>query len=239
MKDLYLSILIPCLNEEETIEQTVRKAKTFLDENNILGEVLVVDNDSSDNSETLAIKAGARVVKEKNRGYGNALKCGNLNAKGKYIIMGDADGSYDFSNLNPFIEKLESGADLVIGNRFATKMEKNAMSFSHKYIGNPFLSFIGRKMFDIEVKDFHCGLRGYRKDKILKLDLQTNGMDYASEMIIRAKLEKYTIKEVPITLYKDGRINTRSHLNSFKDGMLHLKTMFRLYKKDKIMKKEM
>lgn len=231
MTKMELTILIPCKNEEETIGNCIDIAKGFLEKNKINGEVLVIDNNSTDKSNKIAKKHGARVIKEKNKGYGNALICGNNNAKGKYVIMGDADCSYDFSNIMPFLEKLREGYDLVMGNRFTGKIEKDAMSFSHKYIGNPILSGIGKKLFKIKIGDFHCGLRGYNTEKMKNLNLKTPGMEYASEMVIKASKQNFKITEVPITLYKDKRVNQTSHLNSFKDGYAHLKLMISLYRK--------
>lgn len=230
MDEVELTILIPCLNEEETIGIVVKKARNFLKKNRINGEVLVVDNNSTDASFSIARHNGARVIQEVTKGYGSALICGNKNANGKFIIMGDADDSYDFSSIMPFLEQLRNGDDLVVGNRFLNKMEKGAMPFTHRYIGNPFLSYVGRKLFKITIGDFHCGLRGYRKDQIIGLDLQAQGMDYASEMIIQAKLSNLKISEVPITLYRDKRVNCRSHINTINDGFRHLKLMFRIYR---------
>lgn len=238
MKEIELTILIPCYNERDTIQECVLKAKKFFRKYKVQGEVLVIDNNSTDNSYALAKSAGARVIIEEKRGYGNALKRGNEEAKGKYIIMGDADCSYDFLASYPFLEELRQGKDIVIGNRFAYPMEKGAMKFLHKYIGNPILSFIGRKLFQITVQDFHCGLRGYSKAKINALNLECNGMDYASEMIIKAKLNHYQFGEIGIKLYKDKRQETKSHLKTFQDGWLHLKLMIHLKRKWKYETKE-
>lgn len=230
MANLEITILIPCLNEEDTISECVLTSKRFIKENNLKGEVLVVDNDSIDKSYNLAKKSGARVIKEKQKGYGSALIKGIKEARGKYIIMGDADCSYDFLKCSEFVYKLRDGYDLIVGNRFSGGIEKNAMPFTHRYIGNPILSFIGTRLFRItEVGDFHCGLRAFKKDAVGKLDLQCLGMDFASEMIIKAKLNHLKMTEVPITLHKDKRINTRSHLSTIKDGIIHLKTMMRIY----------
>lgn len=233
MKTIELTFLIPCLNEEDTIKQCIYTCQKFLNDKNITGEILVIDNNSSDKSYSIAKKAGARVIKEKKKGYGNALKKGIQEAKGKFIIMGDADCSYDFSASMPIYELLNNNYDLVIGNRFKGGIEKKAMPFSHKYIGNPLLSFIGKKLFHIKIGDFHCGLRGFDTEKIKELDLQCEGMDFASEMIIRAQKNNLSITEIPVKLYKDGRINCTSHLNTLKDGMLHLNTMFKIYRKYK------
>lgn len=220
-----VTILMPCLNEAETLATCIRKAKLFLQKNQIDGEILISDNGSSDGSQEIALLEGARIVNAENKGYGNALIKGCNEAKGKYVIMGDADDSYDFSNLMPFVAKLREGYDLVMGNRFAGGIEKGAMPWLHKYIGNPILSFIGKSFFKSNISDFHCGLRGYRKESILKLKLQTSGMEYASEMVVMAELNKLKITEVPTTLQKDGR--TRApHLRSFRDGWRHLKFLF-------------
>ncbi len=213
---------MPCLNEAETIGTCITKAKHFLESNNIDGEVLISDNGSSDDSVLIAESLGARVVHAPIRGYGGALITGCQNAFGKYVIMGDADDSYDFENLMPFLLKLREGNDLVMGNRFKGGIEKGAMPWSHKYIGNPVLSFIGRLFFKSSIKDFHCGLRGYNRESIQNLGLHTTGMEYASEMVVMSELAGYKICEVPTTLKKDGR-NRPPHLRSFHDGWRHLK----------------
>ncbi len=217
-----LTILMPCLNEAETLETCIKKAQTFLRENNVNGEVLIADNGSTDGSREIAQKAGARVVPVGQRGYGAALIGGCEAAKGEYVIMGDADDSYDFLNLMPFLSKLREGYDLVMGNRFKGGIAKGAMPPLHRYIGNPVLSFIGRLFYKSDIKDFHCGLRGYRRDSIMKLGLQTLGMEYASEMVVKATLYKLKITEVPTTLSPDGR-SRAPHLRSFHDGWRHLK----------------
>jgi len=231
MSKVEVTFLIPCLNEEETIGKCVKIAKKFLSDNNIEGEVLVVDNNSTDNSLEIAKKNGARVVSEKNKGYGSALITGTNLAKGKYVIMADADCSYDFSATMPFIEMLREGYDLVMGNRFRGKIEKDAMPFTHKYIGNPILSLIGKVLFRTKIGDFHCGLRGYNKDKMKMLNLKSPGMEYASEMVVLSCIKKYKIGEIPITLYKDERVSQTSHINSVRDGIRHLKLMLSIYMK--------
>ncbi len=217
-----LTILMPCLNEAETLAICIRKAKKFLSENNIDGEVLISDNGSTDGSQDIAKAEGARVVSTDIKGYGSALINGTKNAYGKYVIMGDADDSYDFLHLMPFVEKLREGYDLVMGDRFAGGIEEGAMPWSHKYIGNPVLSFIGRLFYKSKIRDFHCGLRGYNRESMLNLHLQTTGMEYASEMVVKSELNGLKIAEVPTTLSKDGR-SRPPHLRSFRDGWRHLK----------------
>lgn len=220
-----LTVLMPCLNEAETIAICINKAMGFLKENNVDGEVLISDNGSTDGSIEIAESLGARVVHAKTRGYGAALIAGCEAAYGKYVIMGDADDSYDFEHLMPFVNKLREGYDLVMGNRFKGGIEKDAMPWSHRYIGNPVLSFIGRLFFGSKIGDFHCGLRGYNRESIMKLGLQTTGMEYASEMVVMSELAGYRICEVPTTLKKDGR-SRAPHLRSFRDGWRHLKFLF-------------
>jgi glycosyltransferase involved in cell wall biosynthesis len=219
---LKLTILIPCLNEAETIKKCVSKAVSFLETNQIVGEVLVADNDSTDGSVELAQQAGARIVAIKEKGYGNALLGGIRTAEGEIIIMGDADDSYDFSNLHAFTDALNEGYDLVMGNRFKGGIMPGAMPFLHRYLGNPVLSGIARLFFHSSIGDFHCGLRGFRKESILSLNLQTTGMEFASEMIVKATMYGLKIKEVPTILYRDGRTRP-PHLRTWSDGWRHLK----------------
>lgn len=220
-----LTILMPCLNEAETLAICVRKARRFLSESGIDGEVLIADNGSSDGSQEIAANEGARVIHVEQKGYGSALIAGCNAALGQYVIMGDSDDSYDFLHLMSFVDKLRAGCDLVMGNRFAGGIEKGAMPFSHRYIGNPVLSFIGRLFFHSKIRDFHCGLRGYNRQSIANLNLKTTGMEYASEMVVMAELNGLRIEEVPTTLKKDGR-STPPHLRSFRDGWRHLKFLF-------------
>ena len=217
-----LSIVMPCLNEAETLEICIKKAHDFFAENNINGEVVIADNGSSDGSQNIAITNGARVINIPKKGYGSALKGGIENASGKFIVMGDADDSYDFRNLNLFLTKLREGNDLVIGNRFKGGIQKNAMPFLHKYLGNPVLSFLGRIFFNLDIGDFHCGLRGFSKDAFNKMQLTTSGMEFASEMIVKSHLLKLKIVEVPTILYKDGR-SRKPHLKTWSDGWRHLR----------------
>lgn len=226
MKDaIELTILMPCLNEAETLQVCIEKAKTFLATENIQGEVLIADNGSTDGSVEIAKKSGARVIHIEQKGYGSALISGCNEAYGKYVIMGDADDSYDFTNLLPFVDKLREGYDLVMGNRFKGGIEKGAMPWLHRYIGNPVLSFIGRLFFNSNIKDFHCGLRGYNRENIQRLGLKTLGMEYASEMVVMSELAGLKITEVPTTLKRDGR-SRPPHLRSFRDGWRHLKFLF-------------
>ena len=222
LKDIELSIVMPCLNEEATVHLCVWKARTFMLENNINGEVVVADNGSKDKSIERALNAGARVINISSPGYGAALMGGIHAARGKYIIMADSDDSYDFLCLMPFIEKLRLGNEFVIGNRFKEKIADNAMPFLHKYLGNPVLTFIGRWFFKSNIGDFHCGLRGFTREALDSLELQTTGMEFASEMIVKATLCKAKIAEVPVKLYPDGRTG-KSHLNTWGDGWRHLR----------------
>ena len=219
---LDLTILMPCLNEAETIEVCVRKAMTWLTASGLSGEVLVADNGSRDGSQGMAEALGARVVAVPENGYGAALIGGIRAARGKYVIMGDADDSYDFSKLDAFVERLQDGADLVMGNRFKGGIEKGAMPPLHYWLGNPVLSFIGRLLFNIPVGDFHCGLRGFNRDSILALGLKSPGMEFASEMVVKASLAKLAMEEVPTTLRPDGR-SRPPHLKTWRDGWRHLK----------------
>jgi hypothetical protein len=217
-----LTVVMPCLNEAETVATCVAKAARFIAENGISGEVVVADNGSTDGSQRLAEQAGARVADVAEKGYGNALMGGILAARGKYVIMGDSDDSYDFSNLMPFVAELRNGADLVMGNRFKGGIEPGAMPPLHRYLGNPVLSFAGRLFFRSPIGDFHCGLRGFRRQSALDLNLQATGMEFASEMVVKATLAKQRVSEVPTTLAKDGRSHP-PHLRSWRDGWRHLR----------------
>jgi glycosyltransferase involved in cell wall biosynthesis len=217
-----LTILMPCLDEAETVGQCVGKAMEFLRRSAITGEVLVADNGSSDGSQALATAAGARVIDVAEKGYGAALLGGIQQARGRYVIMGDADDSYDYSALDAFVAELRAGHDLVMGNRFAGGIADNAMPALHRYIGNPVLSFIGRLLFGSKVGDFHCGLRGFRRDAVLGLGLNTPGMEFASEMVVKASLMGLRVTQVPTTLSRDGR-SRPPHLRSWRDGWRHLR----------------
>ena len=217
-----LSVVMPCLNEAETLASCITKAQRWMTKNHVAGEVVIADNGSTDNSQTIARVMGARVIDVPERGYGAALRAGIEAARGKYVIMGDADDSYNFANLGPFLDKLRSGYDLVMGNRFAGGIEPGAMPPLHRYLGNPVLTGIGRLLFRSPCGDFHCGLRGFTKQAALKMDLRTPGMEFASEMVVKATLNKLRIIEVPTTLSPDGRTR-EPHLRSWRDGWRHLR----------------
>jgi glycosyltransferase involved in cell wall biosynthesis len=217
-----LTILMPCLNEAETIGTCVAKARRFLASAGVDGEVLVADNGSTDGSLRIAHDLGARVIEVPERGYGAALRAGIAAARGTFVIMGDADDSYDFLALQPFLDELRAGRDLVMGNRFKGGVAPGAMPALHRYLGNPVLSFVGRLFFRSGIGDFHCGLRGFRREAIVGLDLHTSGMEFASEMVVRATLSHLDISEVPTTLRPDGR-SRAPHLRSWRDGWRHLR----------------
>jgi hypothetical protein len=221
-RSVELTILMPCLNEAETIAACIGKASEYLARSGVAGEILIADNGSSDGSVEYALARGARVIAVTERGYGAALRAGIAAARGRFVVMGDADDSYDFSRLDPFLAKLQDGCDLVIGNRFAGGIAPGAMPFLHRYLGNPVLSLIGRIFFHSGIRDFHCGLRGVRRDAILALDLRTSGMEFASEMVVRAALARLVIGEVPTTLAVDGR-SRPPHLRTWSDGWRHLR----------------
>ena len=219
-----LSILMPCLNEAATLATCIEKAKASARRIGVSFEILVADNGSTDGSLQIATAAGARVLHVSERGYGSALRAGIEGARGRYIIMADADDSYAFDVLEPFYSALESGHDLVMGNRFRGGIAPGAMPPLHRYLGNPVLSFIGRLFFRIKVRDFHCGMRGFRTDAIRSLKLQTSGMEFATEMVIKAAMARLDIHEIPTTLKPDGR-NRPPHLRSWRDGWRHLRFM--------------
>lgn len=217
-----LSVVLPCLNEELTVGVCVSKAMQFLKTHQVNGEVIVADNGSTDRSVEIAVENGARVVHVPERGYGAALRGGFEAARGRFIIMADSDDSYDLLNLAPFLEKLREGYDLVMGNRFKGGIKKGAMPWHHRYIGNPVLSFLGRLFFRTPASDFHCGLRGFTKSAVEKMELQTTGMELASEIVIKASILGMKVTEVPTTLSPDGR-DRPPHLRSFRDGWRHLR----------------
>lgn len=222
MADLELTILMPCLNEAETLAVCIGKARAYLQRSGVAGEVVIADNGSTDGSQQIATDAGGRVVPVPVRGYGAALSAGIEAARGRYVIMGDADDSYDFANLEPFMASLRSGNQLVMGNRFKGGIAPGAMPWHHYWIGNPVLSFVGRLFFGTRASDFHCGLRGFDRQAILDLNLRTTGMEFASEMLVKATLAGLLVDEVPTTLKKDGR-SRPPHLRSFRDGWRHLR----------------
>jgi glycosyltransferase involved in cell wall biosynthesis len=218
---------MPCLNESETLLACIEEAATAISRLGVSAEILVADNGSTDGSQEIARQAGARTVDVPEKGYGNALIGGIKAAKGKYIIMGDADQSYDFGELPLFLSKLREGCELVMGCRLPKgggTIEKGAMPWKHRWIGNPILSSIGKLLFRSSIDDFHCGLRGFRRDSILKLELTCPGMEFASEMVVKATLSKLKIGQVPITLRPDGR-SRLPHLRSWRDGWRHLRFM--------------
>jgi glycosyltransferase involved in cell wall biosynthesis len=222
-----LTILIPCLNEAETLARCIEKAKLGLQRAGVRGEIVIADNGSTDGSQAIAEKAGVRLVPVKVKGYGGALTGGVRAAAGEWIIMGDADDSYDFSDVNGFIKKFQEGDELVMGCRLPVgggTISPGAMPWKNRWIGNPVLSFIGRLFFKCPVHDFHAGLRGFTKTAFEKMDLQTIGMEFASEMVIKSTLKGLKISEVPITLHKDGR-SRPPHLKPWRDGWRHLRFM--------------
>ncbi len=221
-----LTILIPALNEEKTIKIVIQKAKKWLEINNVNGEILVADNNSIDRTKQIAKENGARVIEVEHKGYGNALREGIKQSKGKYIIMGDADDSYNFLEIEEFYKELKKGNDIVIGNRYY-HIEKGAMKWTHRYIGTPLFRYMIRKKYKIDIKDINCGLRGMKKEKIQELELKSEGMEFASEMMIKGKKANLKIKEIPIHFYKDKR-EGKSHLNTVRDGIRHVKIIFQL-----------
>ena len=223
-RQLEVSIVMPCLNEAKTVGICVRKAQKELDDLGVEGEIIVADNGSSDGSQEIASALGARVVPVAAAGYGNALAGGIAAARGRYVIMGDADDSYDFSRLGLFVEGLRAGNDLVVGNRFRGNIEPGAMPFLHKYLGNPVLSFIGRRLFGTACGDIYCGLRGFNREKIIELDLRAGGMEFAIEMIAKATMKGLRVAEVPTVLSPDSR-DRAPHLRTWRDGWRSLRLL--------------
>jgi glycosyltransferase involved in cell wall biosynthesis len=222
MASIELTVLMPCLDEARTLAACIRKAQGFLQRRGLQGEVLVADNGSSDGSQALALSLGARVVDVPQRGYGAALRAGIAAARGEFVIMGDADDSYDFGRLDAFVDALHEGADLVVGNRFQGSIAPGAMPPLHRWLGNPVLSFLGRRFFGGSLGDFHCGLRGCRRSAMLNLGLVTPGMEFASEMIVKSLQARLKVVETPTKLARDGR-DRRPHLNTWRDGWRHLR----------------
>lgn len=224
MPTLTVSIVMPCLNEAATLGSCILQAQDALLKSNLPGEIVVADNGSTDGSCEIASAHGVRLVSVSQKGYGHALQAGISAASGRYVLMGDADGSYDFEQVGRFVQELEKGYDLVMGNRFSGEIRPGAMPWKNRYIGNPILTAIGRILFKCPARDFHCGLRAFRKDAYDKMNLRTGGMEFASEMVIRATLLKLRIGEIPTTLSPDGR-NRPPHLRPWRDGWRHLRFM--------------
>lgn len=224
LSEVELTVVMPCLNEAETLAVCIRKAMGFFEKHGVQGEVVIADNGSTDGSQKIAVEEGARVVDVEAKGYGSALRGGIESAKGTYVIMADSDDSYDFSDLMPFLESLRAGSDLVMGNRFRGGIKKGAMPPLHRYLGNPVLTAIGRVFFRSKAGDFHCGLRGFSKEAFYRMELRTTGMEFASEMVVKATLKGMKIEEVPTTLSPDGR-SRPPHLRSWRDGWRHLRFM--------------
>lgn len=220
-----LSVVIPCLNEAATLAICIVKAQQAMDQAGIRGEVIVADNGSTDGSQAIAMEHGARVLSIPRRGYGAALQGGFREAHGRYLIMADGDDSYNFAHIPRFIERLRTGSDLVIGNRFQGGIEPGAMPFLHRYLGNPVLTFIGRTIYRADCGDFHCGMRGLSKSAFERMHLTAPGMEFASEMVVKAALAGMRIEEIPTTLSPDGR-NRRPHLRTWRDGWRHLRFLF-------------
>jgi glycosyltransferase involved in cell wall biosynthesis len=217
-----LSVVLPCLNEAETLATCITKARASMKALGVDGEVVVADNGSTDGSQAIAESLGARVVPVPERGYGAALRTGIAAAEGRFVIMADADDSYALDDLGPFVDALRGGADLVMGNRFAGGIEPGAMPALHRYLGNPVLSWVGRLFFRVPINDFHCGMRGFRRDRVMELGLTTVGMEFASEMVVRSAINGLHITEVPTTLKPDGR-SRAPHLRTWRDGWRHLR----------------
>ena len=224
MPELELSVVMPCLNEARTVGTCVQEAVQALAHAGIAGEVVIADNGSTDGSQAIAEAQGARVVPISEKGYGHALRGGIAAARGRYILMGDADQSYDFSHLPRFVEKLRAGCDLVMGNRFLGGIQPGAMPWKNRYLGNPVLTFMGRLFFHTSIGDFHCGLRGFSAEAFRRMNLRTTGMEFASEMVIKAVILGLRVTEVPTVLRPDGR-DRPPHLRPWRDGWRHLRFM--------------
>lgn len=222
------SVVMPCLNEEKTLARCIEKARSFFRNSQIEAEIIIADNGSTDGSREIASEGADKVVFVEKKGYGCALRGGIDAAEGRFIIMGDADDSYDFSDLNGFVTSLRDDYELVMGNRFSGGIRPGAMPFLHRYVGNPVLSFIGRLLFDSRIRDFHCGLRGFSRDAYHRMNPVTDGMEFASEIVVKAVRHRLRIKEVPVALYPDGR-ERKPHLRTWRDGFRHLKWMLLMY----------
>ena len=219
-----LTILMPCLNERETLPVCITEAQSFLARTGVDGEILIADNGSYDGSQVLAAQLGARVTSVEPQGYGAALRAGVKEARGTYVIMGDSDGSYPFDDLDAFMDLLRAGAQLVVGDRYAVPCEPGAAPFLNRRIGVPFLSWLGRKAVGTDVRDFHCGLRAVERRAFLSLDTRSDGMEFASEMILRSAQAGQVIAQTPVRLRRDGR-NRKPHLRPLRDGLRHVKTI--------------
>ena len=224
MKEIELTILMPCLNESRSLAWCIKEGETYVRTNGISAEIVVADNGSTDESPKIARECGARVVRVSKKGYGNALIAGIRESQGKYIIMGDCDGSYDFSQCGFILEKLREGDGLVVGNRYQGGIEKGAMPFLHRYLGVPLLSLMGRWRYQVEIGDFHCGIRGFDREKALRLKLQCGGMEFATEIIGKFAKSGEKICQVPVRLRRDLR-NGPSHLRAIPDGWRHVRLM--------------
>ncbi len=220
--DIELSVVMPCLDEARTVGSCVTKALRAMRAHGVSGEVVVADNGSTDDSRALAEAAGARVVPVPERGYGAALRGGIEAARGRFVLLGDADDSYDFGDLMPFVERLRAGDDFVLGNRFRGGIRPGAMRPLHRWLGNPVLSALGRLIYGAGVGDFHCGMRALTREAFARMQLRTTGMEFASEMVVKAALLRMRIGEVPVVLHRDGR-DRPSHLRSWRDGWRHLR----------------
>jgi hypothetical protein len=225
--EVEVSFVLPCLNEAETLEGCLLEIRQCIDQRGLVAEIVVADNGSTDGSQEIARRLGARVVEESERGYGNALTAGFEAARGRFLVMGDADLSYDFREAYAMIERLRSGADLVMGSRFLGRIEPGAMPWSHRVLGNPVLSFLGRLLFRVPVSDFHCGLRAMRRAAWRQMGLRTSGMEFASELVVKAAVRHMRIEEVPVTLRPDGRSGP-PHLRRWRDGWRHLRFLLML-----------
>jgi glycosyltransferase involved in cell wall biosynthesis len=221
-EEVTLSILMPCLDEARTLPTCIAKARAYLARQNFAGEIIIADNGSSDGSREIAQSLGARVISVPQRGYGSALRAGIAAARGKFVVMGDSDDSYDFSSLDPFLDRLEAGYDLVIGNRFEGGIKSGAMPLLHRYFGNPVLSAIGRLLYRSSITDFHCGLRGFRRSALLQVHPSSPGMEFAVEMIVKSTINGLRITQVPTTLSPDGR-GRPPHLHTWRDGWRSLR----------------
>jgi glycosyltransferase involved in cell wall biosynthesis len=221
-EEVTLSVLMPCLNEARTLPACIAKAHAYLARQNFAGEIIIADNGSSDGSREIAQSMGARVISVPQRGYGSALRAGIAAARGRFIVMGDSDDSYDFGDLDLFVDRLEAGYDLVIGNRFEGGIKSGAMPLLHRYFGTPVLSALGRLLYRSPITDFHCGLRGFRRSALLQVGPSSCGMEYAIEMIVKSTIHGLRITQVPATLSPDGR-DRRPHLRTWRDGWRSLR----------------